>query len=83
MKSPHDIPEDTLNSDLEYCLNEYVRSIKHREMLRDWWFRDFTLDELAAKYGYSVARAKALIYTHGDDLIYTHGDRVILRASQK
>lgn len=75
MKSPHDIPEDTLNSDLEYCLNEYVRSIKHREMLRDWWFRDFTLEELAAKYGYSVTRVK--------DLIYTHGDRVILRASQK
>ena len=32
------IPEDTMNSCINYCLDEYVRLKEHRAILRDHWF---------------------------------------------
>lgn len=67
------IPEDTLNSCIEYCLEEYVRLIKHRDILRDHWFYGLSTKELAAKYNLSEVRIKE---------IYKIGDKILLRADK-
>ena len=69
----HDIPPDTLNSNINYCIDEYVRLVDHREMLRDKWFHGKTFEAIAEDYGISVQRAK--------DIIYKIGDPILLRAS--
>lgn len=68
----HQIPDDVLNSNVEYCIDEYVRLVKHRRMLRDKWFEGLTLEAIAEKYGLSVTATK--------DVIYGIGDTVLLRA---
>lgn len=65
----HDIPDDTLNSYLEYCIDEYVRKYKHRDMLRDKWFGDLSLEEIAEKYETSTTNVKHVLYTTGDRII--------------
>lgn len=65
----HEIPEDVLNSDIEYCISEYVRIIEHREILRDWWFYGYTLEGLAAKYNRSVTGIKSIVYGIGDKVL--------------
>ena len=70
----HDIPDDVLNSHVEYCINEYVRQLVHRDMLRDRWFGGLSLERLAEKYDISVTAVK--------DVIYGIGDKVLLRASK-
>lgn len=65
----HDIPEGTLNSRLEYCIDEYVRKYAHREILREKWFEDYTLEEIAEKHKMSVTNVKRIIYTEGDKII--------------
>lgn len=69
----HDIPPDTLNSNINYCIDEYVRLVDHREMLRDKWFHGKTFEKIAEDYGISVQRAK--------DIIYNIGDPILIRAS--
>ena len=69
----HDIPEETLNSNIEYCINEYVRLTRHRDMLRDKWFGGLSLEQIAEKYRISVTATKTVIY----DI----GDKILLRAS--
>ena len=65
----HDIPEDTLNSNINYCIDEYVRLEQHREMLRDKWFRGVAFDKLAEKYGVSLQTAKNVVYDIGDPIL--------------
>ena len=67
------IPEDTLNSCLEYCIDEYVRLIDHREILRLHWFQNFSAKELADEYNLSVTRINE---------IFRIGDKIILRAAK-
>lgn len=74
MKKAHEIPEDVLNSNLEYCINEYVRLSVNREILRDKWFSGMSFEKLAEKYGIAVTTAK--------DIVYDIGDPILIRASQ-
>ena len=68
------IAEDTLNSNIEYCINEYVRLVEHRDILREKWFYGFTFEQLAAKYHKSTEAIKKIVYGEGD--------MVLLRASK-
>lgn len=68
------IPEDTLNSNIEYCINEYVRLYEHRDMLREKWFYGKTLEEIAEEHNISVTQVK--------NVIYTQGDKILVRASK-
>ena len=70
----HSIPEDVLNSNIEYCINEYVRLTRHRDMLRDKWFEGLTLEQIAEKYDISTTATK--------DVIYGIGDKILLRAAK-
>ena len=68
-----DIP-DTLNSNIEYCIDEYVRLLEHREILREKWFQGKTIEEIAEIHKLSVTRIKAILYKQGD--------KVLLKASK-
>jgi len=68
-----DIPE-TLNSNIEYCIDEYVRLIEHRKILREKWFEGFTFEQIAEVHHISVTRVKTIIYKQGD--------KVLLKASK-
>jgi DNA-directed RNA polymerase sigma subunit (sigma70/sigma32) len=70
----HDIPEEVKNSNLEYCITEYVRLESHRAILRDRWFLGLTLEQLAEKYYLSDTRLK--------DIVYGIGDKVLLKAAK-
>jgi hypothetical protein len=70
----HKIPESVTNSTLNFCINEYVRLEKHRDMLRDKWFMGLTLEQIAEKYEISDTQTK--------NIIYNIGDRVLLKASK-
>lgn len=70
----HAINEDILNSNIEYCINEYVRIIEHRDILRDKWFYDYSLEQIAEKYNKSLTAVK--------DIIYKTGDKILLKASK-
>ena len=70
----HDIPPETLNSNIEYCINEYVRLISYREMLRDKWFGGYTFQDLATKYKVSEQTVK--------NVVYGIGDQILIRASK-
>ena len=69
----HEIPPDTLNSNINYCINEYVRLVDHRNMLRNKWVHGKTFESIAEDYVISVQRAK--------DIIYKIRDPILLRAS--
>lgn len=69
------IDENIRNSDIEYCINEYVRLIEHRDILREKWFKGFTLDQLAAKYNRSLTSIKKIVYGKGD--------KILLKAAEK
>jgi len=63
------ISENILNSNIEYCINEYVRLVEHRDILREKWFLGCTLDELAEKYHKSTTSIKKIIYGTGDKIL--------------
>ena len=67
------IPEDTLNSCISYCLDEYVRLIEHRAILRDHWFEGKSTKELADKYKKSETAIKE---------VFRLGDRILLRTAK-
>lgn len=69
------IDENIRNSDIEYCINEYVRLVEHRDILREKWFKGFTLDQLAAKYNRSLTSIKKIVYGTGD--------KILLKAAEK
>lgn len=63
------IDEDILNSNIEYCINEYVRLVEHRDILREKWFKGFTFEQLAAKYNKSPTAIKSIVYGIGDKIL--------------
>jgi hypothetical protein len=65
----HSIPEDVFNSDLLYCIREFVRSDEQQEILKDWWFRDYTIECLAEKYHKSTTAIKSILYGIGDRIL--------------
>lgn len=65
----HAIPEDALNSNIEFCIDEYVRNVDHRAMLRDKWFHGLSLERIAEKYKTSVTTVKTVIYGIGDKIL--------------
>lgn len=69
------IDEDVLNSDIEWCIDQYVRLIEHRQMLKEKWFEGLTYEQIAEKHQLSVASVKKIIYEQGD--------RVLLRVSKR
>lgn len=68
------IDEETLNSNIEYCIDEYVRLIEHRQILREKWFEGKTIEQIAELHKLSPTRIK--------DILYKQGDKVLLRASK-
>lgn len=70
----HKIPDELQNSVIEYCIDEYVRSVTHRNMLRDKWFNGMTIDAIAEKYGITTTAVK--------NIIYDKGDRILVLASE-
>lgn len=69
----HEIPPDTLNSNINYCIDEYVRLVTNRDMLRDKWFRGKSFEQLAHDYEVSPQMAK--------NIVYDIGDKILIRAS--
>lgn len=70
----HQIPDTIKNSDIEYCIKEYVRPIIHREILYNHWFNRMTIGELSEKYNLSETAVK--------NVIYDIGDKILLKASK-
>ncbi len=68
------IDDDLLNSNIEYCIDEYVRLIEHREMLREKWFQGKTIEQIAELHNISETQVK--------NIIYKQGDRVLFKASK-
>ena len=70
----HKIPDNVTNTKLNFCINEYVRIEKHKDMLRDKWFMGLTLEQIAEKYDISETQTK--------NIIYGIGDKVLLKAAK-
>ena len=70
----HDIPEEIRNSTLEYCIDEYIRSETHRNMLKDKWFAGMSIEAIAEKYGISTTAVKSVIYDKGDRILILASD---------
>lgn len=65
----HEIPPEIPNSLLEYCVDEYVRNERDREILMDHWFRKLSIYSLADKYKLSDYAIKRLLYGEGDRVL--------------
>lgn len=65
----HTIGDDVKNSDIEYCINEYVRSIEYRGILYKHWFERKTMGELAEEYNMSETAIKRIVYDIGDKIL--------------
>ena len=63
------IGDNIHNSDIEYCINEYVRLVEHREILREKWFGGLTLDQLSEKYNKSLTAIKTIVNGTGDKIL--------------
>ena len=63
------IDKDTLNSNIEYCIREYVRLYRDRDILTDKWFNGLTLEQIAEKYKLSLTYIKDIVYGIGDDIL--------------
>jgi AraC-like DNA-binding protein len=65
---------DVKNSNIEYCINEYVRREEDRDILRKHWFKGKSINELAEEYHKSDTVIKRLLYNTGD--------RILIKASK-
>ena len=63
------IGADIRNSDIVYCIDEYVRLKVHREILKAHWFDGVTLEGLAGEYHLSLTAIKKIVYDIGDVVI--------------
>lgn len=63
------LPDDVKNSDIEYCINEYVRQVEYREILRKHWFGRSTISDLAEEHHMSDTAVKKVIYSIGDKIL--------------
>lgn len=70
----HEIDEETLNSNIEYCINEYVRLVRDREILREKWFHGLSISAIAEKHELTDTTIK--------EVLYGIGDKILLRASK-
>jgi hypothetical protein len=75
MNPSHSISGDLRNSDIEYCIDEYVRRKEHRIILKEKWFEGLTFEEIATKHHLSVTVVK--------DIVYNLGDPILLKASKE
>lgn len=65
----HRIPSTVANSRVEYCINEYVRLVRDRDMLKDHWFYGLSFMALADKYDMSLPAVKNIVYQVGDAVL--------------
>lgn len=65
----HTIDSDTKNSNIMYCIDEYVRNIEHRQILKEKWFEGMTIGELSAKHNFSETAIKDIVYDIGDPIL--------------
>ena len=65
----HEIPEHVKNSDVLYAIDEYVRLEKHRDILKDHWFKGLSFYELSQVYNLSLTAVKNIIYGIGDKIL--------------
>lgn len=65
----HNIPDDTLNSSIVYCINEYVRLERDREILREHWFQGMSMQSIAEKHDLSITGVKKILYNVGDKIL--------------
>lgn len=70
----HEIPEELRNSSIDYCIDEYVRSETHRDILRDKWFRGMSIEAIAEKHGISTTAVKSVVYDKGDRILIIASD---------
>lgn len=70
----HKIPENVTNSNLRFCVDEFVRIEENQQILLDRWFKGLSIEQLAGKYIKSETQIKKVVY----DL----GDKIILRATK-
>lgn len=63
------IDKETLNSNIEHCIDEYVRLYEHRAILREKWFEGLTIEQIAEKHKLSETRVKTILYKQGDDVL--------------
>lgn len=71
----HAIDDELRNSDIEYCIEEYVRRKEHRAILKEKWFEGLTFEEIASRHHLSVTVVK--------EIVYGIGDTVLLKASKE
>ncbi len=71
----HAIDKELRNSDIEYCIDEYVRRREHREILKEKWFEGLTFEEIGSRHHLSVTIIK--------EIVYGMGDEVLLKASRE
>ena len=64
------IPKNTLNSAIEYCIDQYVRLYRDREILRDRWFRGLSIKEIADKHHLSDTYVKQIFRDIGDEVLF-------------
>ena len=64
-----DIPTYTLNSEIERCIDEYVRLIRDRSILRESWFEGLSYERIAEKHELSVKSVQNIIYKQGDTVL--------------
>lgn len=65
----HNIDKDILNSNIEYCINEYVRLYEERDILREKWFKGMTIEQIAAEHNKSETMIKQVLYGIGDEIL--------------
>ena len=66
MKS-HKLPASIKNSEAEFFIAEFVRYPQHQKMLRDWWFSQITIQQIAEKYNYSTTHTKEILYKYSNE----------------
>lgn len=64
----HKLPVGIKNSEAEYFITEFVRYPQHQKMLRDWWFSQMTLQQIAEKYNYSLTHTKEILYKYSETI---------------
>ena len=65
----HEIPEHIKNSELIFCIDEYVRNERDRKILKAKWFSGYTIEKLANEYELSETKIKSIVYDIGDEIL--------------
>lgn len=65
----HEIPEHIKNSELIFCIDEFVRNERDREILKYKWFNGYTIEKLSDKYNLSETKIKSIVYDIGDEIL--------------